>query len=111
MGDDTSTRHALFAAACDRAEWSVREAWLSYFALGGQCDIFDVEGFLVGLVTLGVHEQDVLAVALNERLRDLYLDRCVPYLQTATPDPTPATTAMQVLSGLLGHDQRPFGDE
>jgi hypothetical protein len=104
MGDDTNSRHSLFAAACDRAEWSVRQAWLAYFALGGQCDIFDVEGFLEGLVTLRAHEQDVLAVALNERLHDLYLARCVPYLQTGTSDPVPAASAVEALADLVPHD-------
>ena len=63
---------------------------------------------LEGLVTLGAHEQDVLAVALNERLQDLSLARLVPYLHTEGSDPAPSPTATEALTDLLaqaGHDR------
>jgi hypothetical protein len=100
MGNDTTSRHLLFAAACNQAGWSVRQAWLGYFALGGLCDIFDVEAFLEGLVTIGPHEQDVLAVALNERLHDVYLGHLVPYLYT-DDDLLSSPTVAEALTDLL----------
>ena len=108
MGNDISSRHRLFATACHQAGWSVRQAWLGYVSLGGRCDIFDVEAFLEGLVMLGAHEQDVLAVALNERLQDLYLGRLVPYLHTDGLDPASSPTATEALTELLAqaeHDR------
>jgi hypothetical protein len=111
MGDDTSTRHLLFAAAFAQAGWNVRQAWLSYFALGGSCDIFDIEAFLEGLVTIAAHEQDVLAVAFNERLHELYLEHRVPYLHTDAPDPRLSPTAMQALTELFAQAEEESADE
>jgi hypothetical protein len=110
MGSDTFHRHRLFAAAFDRADWTVRQAWLSYLALGGHGDFFDVEAFLEGLVTMGAHEQDVLAVALNERLQDLYRERLVPYLLAREPEPT-FPTAVEALAGLLEQADHPGDHE
>jgi hypothetical protein len=78
------------------------------FGLGGRCDIFDVEAFLEGLVTLGAQEQDVLAVALNERLHDLYLSGRVPYLHNdgAAPAPTPT----EALTDLLAEAEQDTAD-
>ena len=106
MDGDSSSRHHIFAAAFDRAGWSLRQAWLSYFALGGRCDIVDVEAFLEGLVTIEAHEQDVLAVAFNERLYDLYLDRRVPYLHDAAAGSTPLPTAAEVLTDLIAQAEQ-----
>jgi hypothetical protein len=101
MGNDTSSRHHLFVVAFGRADWSVRQAWLSYLALGGRGDFFDVEAFLEGLVTMGAHEQDVLAVALNERLDDLYRECLVPYLLTDAYGPASPVTAVEALADLF----------
>lgn len=107
MSNDPGKRHHLFAAACGRAEWTTRQAWLAYFALGGRCDFLDIDAFLEGLTTLDACEQDILAVALNERLCSLYLDRRVPLLNQV-PDPTPAPTPVQALTELLDqHRQDP----
>lgn len=109
MDDDPTSRHRLFAAALERADWSVRQAWLGYFALSGTCDIFDIEGFVEGLVTIDAHEQDVLAVALNERLHELYLERQVPYLHTVESDAgTPS--ALAALADLFARADEPGVD-
>jgi hypothetical protein len=108
MGQDSSSRHHLFAAALGRAGWSLRQAWLGYFALGGRCDVVDVEAFLEGLMTIDAYEQDVLAVALNERLHDLYLDGRVPYLHGDDAGSTPLPVAAEVLTELIAqaaHDR------
>lgn len=107
MADETASRHHLFTAACASAEWNARQAWLAYLALGGRHDLFDLDAFLEGLTTLDAHEQDVLAAAVNERLRDCYLDRCVPYLLARAPDPVGVPTPVQVLAELLGTRDTP----
>ncbi len=65
-------RHRRMDAARVRAELSVQRLWLRYVALGGTGDAFDLDGYLQGLVPLGVFQQDVLAQALNEALEESY---------------------------------------
>lgn len=83
---ESDPRYLLFDAACVRAEWTAQQLWLGYLALGGTSDAFEIEAYLAGLTTLEVHQQDVLAVALNERLYDLYLADRVPYLFDGSTD-------------------------
>lgn len=70
-------------AARVRAQLSVQDLWLRYLALGGTGDAFDLDGYLQGLVPLDAFQQDVLAQALNEALRDVYQSYLVP-LSTPT---------------------------
>lgn len=105
-------RHQLFDQARRRAELSMRQLWLSYLALGGHGDLFDLEAFLQGLATLPPHEQDVLAHALNEELTELYQAARVPYLdlpdpQASEPDEDPLT----VLNELLNESTADAGDD
>jgi hypothetical protein len=58
---------------------SVSELWFRYFALGGTSTALEVEAVLYGALIAGVHERDVLAVALNERFAELGGDHPVPY--------------------------------
>ena len=69
-----------------RAELSVQDLWLRYLALGGTGDAFDLDGYLQSLVTLDDFQQDVLAQALNEGLRDLYEAHRVPLSRPGTAD-------------------------
>ena len=73
-------------AARLRAELSVQDLWLRYLALGGTGDAFDLDGYLQSLVTLDVFQQDVLAQAVNEGLRDLYEAHRIPLSRPATAD-------------------------
>ncbi len=54
----------------------VPEAWFAYFAYGGNQGLWVVDAYLNGLIPMPVHDCDVLAVVLNERLAELHL----PYL-------------------------------
>lgn len=101
MGEDLDRRSRLFATALERGDWTTRQAWLGYLALGGGSDFFGVDAFLAGLGALDAHEQDVLAVALNERLRDVYLSACVPYLLPGVSVPAPGPTPVEALAELL----------
>jgi hypothetical protein len=93
-------RHELVQAARVRAELTVSELWLRYVALGGNGDLFDVDAYLSGLLPLGPFDQDVLAVAVNERLEEVYRAARVP-LATPTRDREPAEELRAVIAALL----------
>jgi hypothetical protein len=75
---NTDDRHRLCETARVRGELTVQELWLRYLALGGNHDEFDIDGYLQGILALNTLEQDILAVALNERLDELYRAARVP---------------------------------
>jgi hypothetical protein len=75
---NTDDRHRLCETARVRGELTVQELWLRYLALGGNHDEFDIDGYLQGILPLNTLEQDILAVALNERLDELYRAARVP---------------------------------
>ena len=89
-------RHRHMDAARVRAELTVPDLWLRYVALGGTGDAFDLDGYLQGLVSLEIFQQDVLAQALNEALEECYRANRVP-LSTRPSDGE--------------DDDRPFGTE
>lgn len=96
---DADDRRRLFETARIRAELGVHELWLRYLALGGNGDVFDIDGYLHGLLPLEPFEQDVLAQALNERLDEVYRAARIPL--SAAP---PTDAAGDVLAELLrGH--------
>lgn len=98
---DSGSRPQLFQYARDRADWSIQQLWLSYLALGGTGDAFDIEAFLHGLGPLSDTEQDVLANAVNERLDDLYLAARVPYLSTFELPPCTCQDPLTLLDQML----------
>ena len=61
-----------------RGELGVHELWLRYLALGGNCDVFDIDGYLQSLLPLPPSEEVILAVALNERLDEVYRAARIP---------------------------------
>jgi len=71
-------RHRRMDDARIRAELTVQDLWLRYLALGGTGDAFDVDGYLQGLVPLDDFQQDVLAQAVNEALRERYQAHHIP---------------------------------
>ena len=75
---DIDDRHRLFEGARVRGELTVAELWLRHLALGGNGDAFDIDGYLQGLLPLDTLGQDVLAVALNERLDEVYRAARIP---------------------------------
>lgn len=83
---DADDRYRLFESARVRAELSVHDLWLRYLALGGSGDVFDVDGYLHGLLPLEPFQQDVLAQALNERLDEVYRAARVPLSWTPPGD-------------------------
>jgi hypothetical protein len=68
-----------------RGELGVHELWLRYVALGGNCDVFDVDGYLQSLLPLAPSEEVILAVALNERLDEVYRAARIPIPTAGSP--------------------------
>ena len=95
---DTDDRHHRFEAARVRGELTVHELWLRYLALGGTGDAFDVDGYLQGVLPLSSLEQDILAVALNERLDEVYRAARIPIPTTGPDDPD---VLRRLVEGLL----------
>ena len=81
---DTDDRHRLCETARVRGELTVQELWLRYLALGGNHDEFDIDGYLQGVLPLDTLQQDILAVAVNERLGEIYRAARVPVAGAAT---------------------------
>jgi hypothetical protein len=65
-------------AARVRGELGVHELWLRYLALGGNSDVFQIDGYLQSLLPLPPSEGIILAVALNERLDEVYRAARIP---------------------------------
>jgi hypothetical protein len=56
------------------AHLTIEELWLLYFAYTGVADPLDVDAYLNGLLELPAGEHDILAYAVEERLRLLHRD-------------------------------------
>ena len=54
-----------------RAELTLEQLWLRYFALGGVAGLVEVEAYLHGMLALPPVQRDILAHAVNERLDEL----------------------------------------
>ncbi|WP_409017349.1 hypothetical protein [Arthrobacter sp. MP_2.3] len=61
------------------ADLEVHEAWLAYFAYGGNQGLLVVDAYLNGLIPLPARDCDLLALVLNERLNDLHLPHLATY--------------------------------
>jgi hypothetical protein len=108
---DTEDRYHLFEAARLRGELTVQELWLLYLGLGGNLDAFDIDGYLQGLLPLEEIEEHVLAVALNERLDEVYRSALIP-LSSPASDTAVSDVHRAVVEGLLGRDgSRPGGPD
>jgi hypothetical protein len=60
-------------------ELSVSDLWLRYFAIGGMSSELEVEAILYQALRPTDADRDTLAVALNERFRELGGDHPIPY--------------------------------
>jgi hypothetical protein len=58
---------------------SVSELWWRYFAIGGMSTELEVEAILYRALVPTDADRDMLAVALNERFRELGGDHPIPY--------------------------------
>jgi hypothetical protein len=55
------------------------ELWFRYFALGGMSTALELEAYLYDALVPTEHDQDLIAVALNERYTELGGDHPLPY--------------------------------
>jgi len=58
---------------------SVSDLWWRYFAIGGMSTELEVEAILYQALVPSENDRDYLAVALNERFRELGGDHPIPY--------------------------------
>jgi len=77
-----------------------------YLGVGGNCDIFDIDAHLQGILALEPFEHDTLAYALNERLDELATRAHVQYLN---PPEDPPTRLQQAIADLLDGDSGAAG--
>ncbi|MEO6468876.1 MAG: hypothetical protein ABIP21_07225 [Acidimicrobiia bacterium] len=66
-------------AARKAADLSLPELWFRYFALGGLSTTLEIEAYLLGALIATIEDQDLLAVAINERFSELGGDHPIPY--------------------------------
>jgi len=83
-----------------QADLTLEELWMRYFALGGDADLIDVDAHLAGLGPLPQTQQDMLALAVNERLDELIARHRAPYSRTLRQG-RPATGPLAALVKLL----------
>jgi len=101
---DAESQYRTCEAARVEGALSVQDLWLRYVALGGNRDLFAIDGYLQGLLPLESFEERVLVVALDERLVEVRRPAPLPL-----PDPTDLPLAngdlrQAVIDGLLGRD-------
>ncbi|MGY1754539.1 PP2C family protein-serine/threonine phosphatase [Blastococcus sp. SYSU D01042] len=85
-------QRSALAAGYGRAELTLEQLWMRYFALGGTADLTDVDGYLHGLAGLPANQHDLLAHAVNERLDELFTRHRVPYLAPVRQRPSTTGT-------------------
>jgi len=63
------------------ADLSQDELWMRYFELGGMSTSLQLEAFLFGALQPSIHDHDVIAHAINERMVELGGNHPVPYAE------------------------------
>ncbi|KDN16447.1 PP2C family protein-serine/threonine phosphatase [Amycolatopsis rifamycinica] len=94
-------RHRLVQCFA-RADLTVEQLWIRYFALGGAMDLFELDAYLNAAMSLPGVQRDMLAHALNERLDELIGRDRVPYTRTirqAHPVSGPLAALVDLLEG------------
>ena len=76
--DEHEQRRAL-DVGYRRAELTLEQLWVRYFALGGVAGADEVEAYLGGVLPLPPLQRDILAQVVNERLDELTWRHRVPY--------------------------------
>ena len=101
--DEQEQRRAL-DVGYRRAELTVEQLWMRYFALGGVAGPVEVEAYLHGLMPLPSVQRDILAHAVNERLDELTWRHRVPYSRTVRegrPEQGPLAALVTLLEGMV----------
>lgn len=85
-----------------RAELTLEQLWMRYFALGGDVGLVEIEAYLEGLMPLPALQGDMLAHAVNERLDELAWQGRIPYrrvVRDGRPDGGPLAALVDLLAG------------
>lgn len=69
-----------------RSGLTYQDLWWRQLAVGGDASPLELEAYLLGLLTIGRHQHDVIAQALNEHFLELGQDHPVPYSESWTSD-------------------------
>jgi len=93
------------ADALQRAELTLDELWVRYFALGGVAGRLEMEAYLHGMMSLAAGQRDMLAHAVNERLAELAPAVPAPYSRTYRTGHPPGGP-LAALVGLLDGARR-----
>jgi hypothetical protein len=72
-------------AGLTRSGLSYQELWWRQVAVGGDASPLELEAYFLGLLTIGSHQHDVIAQALNEHFLDQGEDHPVPYSEPWPP--------------------------
>jgi hypothetical protein len=64
---------------------SCADLWWRYFALGGNAEPIEVDGYLQGLFPMEAKEHNFLALALNEAFLEQGLDHPLGYREVPPP--------------------------
>src|SRR4051794_31420941 len=99
----TEDRYRQCETARVRGQITVQDLWLRYLALGGTHDAFDIDGYLQGLLPLETSEENVLAVALNERLEEVHRAALIPLPTVPSPE-ADDDDLRAIIEELLGRD-------
>jgi serine/threonine protein phosphatase PrpC len=78
-GTDDNEQRRTLDLGFRRAELTLEQLWVRYFALGGIAGLVEIEAYLHGLMPLPSLQRDILAHAVNERLDELTWRHRVPY--------------------------------
>jgi serine/threonine protein phosphatase PrpC len=100
--DENEQRQAL-NVGYRRADLTLEQLWVRYFALGGTAGLVEIEAYLHGLMPLPGLQRDMLAHAVNERLDELTWQHRVPYSRTVRhgePAEGPLAALVSLLNGM-----------
>ena len=94
-------RHRSMEAARVHAELSVQDLWLRYLGLSGTGDVFDIDGYLQGIIPLHPFQENILAQALTEALADSYNTYRAPLAAPTAADPAEDNHLRALIQQLL----------
>jgi hypothetical protein len=100
-GTEDEQRHRLVRCFA-RADLTLEQLWMRYFALGGAVDLFELDAYLNGAMPLPGVQRDMLAHAVNERLDELVGRDRIPYsrpVRQTQPVSGPLAALVELLEG------------
>ncbi|WDF33217.1 GAF domain-containing protein [Arthrobacter agilis] len=90
----------LTTLALKKADCTVSELWVKYYAAGGTVSEFEVQAYLGGLLRLPPAERNILADAMNELLENSPVNIRIPRSEEDEPAETPEDSRRSL--GALG---------